>query len=84
MIKNGNFYVGESFYLRDGIPVATLNKDGNLICKGEIIDMHSCVAKIKGTKATRLNGFDYWYVLRNGVLTSIACVRENYRKTIIS
>lgn len=84
MIKNGNFYVGEAFYLRDGIPVATLNEDGNLICKGEIIDMHSCVAKIKGTKATRLNGFDYWYVLRNGILTSIACVRENYRKTIIS
>ena len=84
MIENGSFFVGEYFYLKDGIPVATLNKDGNLICKGEIIDMHTCVAKIKGAKASRLNGFDYWYVLRNGTFVSIARVREHYRNTLIN
>lgn len=82
MIESGSFNVGESFYLRDGIPIATLNKDGNLIYKGETIDMHTCVARVKGVKASRLNGFEYWYVLRNGVLTSISCVRDKYRKSI--
>lgn len=82
MIKNGSFKVGESFYLRDGIPLATLNEDGNLIYMGEIVDMHTCIARIKGVKASRLNGFEYWYVLRDGVLTSISSVRDKYRKII--
>jgi len=82
MIKNGSFYVGEYFYLKDGNPVATLTENGNLHFNGNIMDMHTCAAKAKGAKATRLNGFDCWYVLRNGVLTSISCVRENYRKTL--
>ena len=43
--------------------------------------MHSCAAKVKGVKAKRLNGFDYWYVIRDGGPKSIADIRETYRKS---
>ena len=35
---------------------------------------------MKGVKASRLNGFDYWYVIRDGSPKSIADIREAYRK----
>ena len=37
-------------------------------------------AKARGVKANRLNGFDYWYVMRDGERKSIADIREEYRK----
>ena len=44
--------------------------------------MHSCAAIAKGLKAKRINGYDYWYVIREGRLTPIQDIREEYRKTI--
>ena len=38
-------------------------------------------ARARGVKANRLNGFDYWYVIRDGERVSIAAIREEYRKT---
>ena len=49
---------------------------------GEIIDMHLCAAIARGVKANRLNGFDYWYVKRDGKLVSISEVRDNYRQSL--
>ena len=81
MIEAGYFFTGEGFYLKTGDAVATLEKDGKLNYQGEIIDMHSCAARARGVKANRLNGFDYWYVIRDGERVSIAAIREEYRKT---
>lgn len=79
MIKAKAFIEGESFYFKKGDAVATLMADGQLEYEGEIIDMHSCAAKARGVKANRLNGFDYWYVMRDGERVSIADVRDAYR-----
>lgn len=82
MIQSGFFVVGEDFCLKDAIPRATLQPDGKLSYNNEILDMHSCAALAAGSKAKRLNGFDFWHVLRKGRLVSIASIRENYRHHI--
>lgn len=79
MIDANVFQVGESFYLKKGDTKAELLKDGKLMFSGEILDMHTCVAKAKGVKADRLNGFEYWYVERNGTKVPIMELREQYR-----
>ena len=80
MINAGFFAVGEPFYFKNGEKIATLTQDGRLLYNGETMDMHSCAALSRKVKAQRLNGFDVWYVLRNGTMISIADVRESYRK----
>lgn len=82
MINNGDFVVNEWFYLKDGSKIAQLSDSGKLLYNGSSIDIHSCAAIAKGVKANRLNGFDYWYVLRDGQLVSISDIREEYRKNL--
>lgn len=82
MISNNYFNVGESFCFKDGIRVARLEPDGKLLWKEQVLDMHTCAALARGVKAKRLNGFDYWYVIRDGKPKSIADVREDYRMSI--
>ena len=84
MIHAGFFVNGESFYLKDGQECAKLLSDGKLDFHGEILDIHTCAAKAKHLKAKRVNGFDVWHVKRNNQLVSIALIRENYRKSLIS
>ena len=79
MIHAGVFTAGEWFMLKDGTKCARLQEDGRLEYQGEVLDMHTCAALAKGAKARRLNGFDVWYVKREGQLVSIASVREDYR-----
>lgn len=80
MIAAGVFAVGEDFCFKNGEPVAKLCADGKLAYNGEVFDMHTCCALARQVKANRLNGFDYWYVIRENKLVSIAEVREQYRK----
>ena len=82
MIEKGYFFVGESFCFKDGKEVAKLERNGKLLWDGQTIDMHSCAALARGVKAKRLNGFDYWYVIRDGKPKSISEIREDYRSTI--
>lgn len=82
MIKNKYLIEGEWFSFKDGKPVAKLLENGKLLFDGEEIDMHSCAAKARNVKASRLNGFDYWYVMRNEVLVSIFDIREQYRDSL--
>ena len=81
MIAAKFFDVDEVFCFRDGVGMATLMADGNLMYQGRVMDMHTCAAVARGVKAKRVNGFDYWYVKRGDKLVSIASVREQYRKT---
>ena len=80
MIQAGAFAEGEPFLLKDGKVYAQLQPDGKLLYHGEVIDMHTCAARAKNLKARRVNGFDYWYVMRGSRLISIAAVRESYRE----
>lgn len=83
MIKNGFLVEGEGFYFKNSREaVAKLDKSGKLLWNDQLPDMHLCVAMAKGVKAKRLNGFDHWYVLRDGKLKSIADVREEYRASL--
>lgn len=83
MIENDYFTAGESFCFKDGVEVAKLESNGKLFWNGQIIDMHSCAALARGVKAKRLNGFDYWYVIREGKPKSIADIREDYRASLL-
>jgi len=80
MIEKKYFTVGESFYFKKGDAVAKLTSEGRLLYDDEVLDMHSCAARARGVKAKRLNGFDYWYVIRNNERISISDIREDYRK----
>lgn len=80
MIAAGYFIAGETFYLKDFTEGGKLLPDGKLLYDGKIMDMHSCAALVKGSRAKRLNGFKVWYVLRNDGLVNIDAVRESYRK----
>ncbi len=82
MIGAGYFTAGESFCLRDGQSAATLLPDGKLLFGGEVMDMHSCAAKARGSAAQRLNGFDVWYVLRDGKPVSVSEIRDAYRASL--
>ena len=82
MIRAGYFHEGEKFFLSDGKEYAQLQPDGKLLYAGEIIDIHTCAARAKNLRAERVNGFDYWYVMRKNNLVSIHEVRENYRDSI--
>ena len=82
MIAAGYFKLGEKFYLKNSDKIAILNLDGKLYYNGEISDMHSLVARIKGLKVARLNGFSYWQVERDSDRIGIDMIRENYRKSI--
>lgn len=82
LVEYGLFKVGEWFYTKDGIPIAQLLQNAKLQYDSEEIDIHTCVSKIKKVRASKLNGFDYWYVLRNGLLVSINDIRREYLLTI--
>ncbi len=77
MIKQGALYENEAFYLKSGESIATLAKDGKLLYRSELLDIHACAAHALGRKAKRLNGFDYWYVKRDGELVSINTIRAH-------
>jgi len=80
MIENNYLIEGETFYLKNNIPGGKLLRNGKLFYNNEEIDIHTCAAIVKNVKASRLNGFDVWYVMREGTLVSIDKIRENYRK----
>lgn len=80
MIAAGYFIVGETFYLKNFTEGGKLLSDGKLLYDGKIVDIHRCAALAKGSKASRLNGFNTWYVLRDSRLVSINDIREKYRK----
>ncbi|MCL2549110.1 MAG: site-specific DNA-methyltransferase [Symbiobacteriaceae bacterium] len=81
MLLAGIFTVGEAFYLKGG-ESAILCEDSRLEYQGARLDIHTAAALLSGSKAQRLNGFDYWYVCRAGQLVSIAVLREEYRRQL--
>jgi len=83
MIQAGFLEAGEHLHLKNGHPMAVLLADAKLEFQGNILDMHSCAALALGRKTAKVNGFNYWYVLRDGDLVSIADIREQYRALVL-
>lgn len=53
------------------------------ICKfyeNKVYDIHSLCAKLKKTKAKRLNGFDWWCVIRGDKQILLRKIREKARE----
>ena len=74
---------GEKFYLKNSDKFALLNGDGKLEYDGEILDMHGLCAKLKGVKASRLNGFLWWQAIRNDKKVTIDEIRASYRNQFV-
>lgn len=82
MIEAGYFKAGEELFY-NGIPHYRLSANGKVAdANGDLIDIHTAIAKIKNVKAKRLNGWDYWTVLRNDSLISINDIRIQYQREV--
>lgn len=82
MIEDGYFTAGEKMYFNEK-PYFFLTEKGKLHRDGfEDIDIHSAIAKIKESKAKRLNGWDYWSVKRDDSFISIDDIRKQYLREV--
>jgi len=81
MTEKGCFFLGEKFFLKNGVEALFVEKSGKLEFEGEIDSMHKIAAKMLG-KNKRVNGFDFLFVKRDGVLVSINEIRERYREAM--
>ena len=81
MIADGFLYENEPMFM-DGIvgSVNLLTSGKVLMQDGTVTDMHSAAAKMRNVKAKRVNGFDFWKVIRNDELVGIKEIREKYRE----
>lgn len=86
LIKAKYLLPGEKLFLADAKTSCLLNEDGRVLIDkdNKITDIHTAAALLSGKKAARVNGFDYWHVVREGRIIGINEVRKEYRKTLIS
>ncbi|NUU96864.1 site-specific DNA-methyltransferase [Marinitoga sp. 1138] len=84
LIKSKKLIVGEKLYFKkDKDKYVILTKDGKVdLLNGELLDMHSAAAKFINGKAHRLNGYKYWYVIRNNNMISIDEIRNEYKNSL--
>jgi DNA modification methylase len=80
LLASGYIKIGEALYSKDREHKATVQADSSLVYEGMSGSIHRVSASILGRKAN--NGWDYWYVERNGELVSIDHLRQDYRKRI--
>lgn len=83
MIASGYLKNGEAFYLKNSEVSASLTSEGKLLWQGKSYDIHTLCAKLKGTKAERLNGFRFWEVVRKNKRILLESIRESYRKALV-
>lgn len=82
MIKAKYFDVGEQLYYNNKPYLYLMENGKGQQLDGTVIDIHSAIGKIKNNSDTRLNGWDYWLVLRNGKLVPINDIRKKYLKEV--
>lgn len=82
MIESGYFIEGEKLYY-DKKPYLYLMKDGKgKRDDGTILDIHSAIGKIKSNTDKRLNGWDYWEVVRDNKFVPIDNIRKQYLREV--
>jgi site-specific DNA-methyltransferase (adenine-specific)/modification methylase len=81
LIASGYVKAGEALYSKDKKYKAIVQADSSLVYNDTVGSIHRVSARILGRKAN--NGWDYWYVERNGKLVSIDDLRDDYRKKMM-
>jgi DNA modification methylase len=81
LIKEGYIQVGEILVDKLGNNKAKVNADGT-ISNGEVGSIHSVSAKILAKESN--NGWDFWYVIRDGNLKGISELRWEYAKKFLN
>lgn len=79
MIEAKFLYENEKLFLRNTDITAKLNANGKANYKNNTYDIHSLCAELKCVKAKRLNGFDWWCVLRGDKKITLREIREQAR-----
>jgi DNA modification methylase len=78
LVASGYIRIGEKLYSSDKACQAVVQADGSLVSGGLIGSIHRVSASILGKRA--YNGWDFWYVERDGKLLSINNLRKHYRE----
>lgn len=80
MIDAKYFIEDEKLYFKNTDKFIILKTDNKVILNGEETNMHSAAAFVSGRKADRLNGWEYWYAVRDNNFVSINDIRHKYIK----
>lgn len=81
MVDAGFFKIGEKFIHKNGKEAILVSDKGILRYEDKEASMHEIAGIMMGSER-RQNGFDYFFVERDGKLVSIDDVRCNYRDSI--
>lgn len=84
MIDANYFTEGEKFYFKNTDKFIILKRDNKVLLGDTVTNMHEAAAVVGNRKAQRVNGFDYWYVIRNNQFISIDTVRNNYIREMLN
>ena len=78
LLSKGYLELNEGFYSKNKVKLAKLTQRGFLKDKVDELSIHKMSTKVLQLKTS--NGWNYWYVKRDGKLVSIDKIREAYRK----
>jgi site-specific DNA-methyltransferase (adenine-specific)/modification methylase len=81
LIAYGYIEIGQALYSRDRKQKAIVQADSSLVFKDAVGSIHKVSAGILGRASN--NGWDYWYIDRDGELISIDRLRQDYRRKMI-
>jgi site-specific DNA-methyltransferase (adenine-specific) len=82
LIEREYLHKGERLFMRrKSDKSVVLQADGRIKLEcGNLMDIHKGAAVFLGGRREKVNGYDYWAVLRDGKLTSIDEIRKKYRE----
>jgi site-specific DNA-methyltransferase (adenine-specific) len=83
MIHAGYFKEGEKLYYKNHSYLLLTKEGKGITVDSKTIDVHSGIAQIKGGARTRLNGWDYWQVVRSNTYVGIDEIRQQYIKEVM-
>ncbi len=83
MIDKQLFFIGEKMYFKNTEKYVVLNTSNSVKQYGIDLDMHRAAAIASGRKVERLNGWEYWQVMRNGITIPINELRQKYIKEVL-
>jgi len=78
LVENGYIKPGEYLWSKDRKHITEVQADASLLYNGKAGSIHLTAAIASGTE--KRNGWDFWYVQRNGKLISIDDLRQDYLK----
>lgn len=82
MIDANYFSVGEKFYFKNTDKYIILQRNNKVVFNEEITNMHSAAAVVSRRNSDRINGWKYWYCIRDNKFVLIDDIRQNFIKEI--